>query len=475
MLFGRGRPMKYSKFIKALDFETLYGTASVVAKGEEQGLFELAEFRDQEESLKDAKTKVRMAINRLASQSLPTKEDGFLSKKGKQPLRAWYGWRWKRAIPKYYFEEFELNAIKEFEAQSLLRALEKKKASWEINPAGLVSFRKTSFVLALLVAAVVLTAGFISAFYPEGVRVFKEEGPIAAFHYFRGSESFKRRDPVVLFGKAWTKYAIGHFEEAEQDAYDLIKEPGTPEVTVGNCFFLLAKIKTRTGLYHDARDHYQRSQNIFENLNRTANLYKNHIGVAELALESGDDAEAEYYIQLALETYKEAGMEPWDIHHLQAELAFRRGDYQRALEYSYRYYSGYKKAGNLGKTADALIDIGFYLLLTGQWEAGFQKTMEAQVLVNKAGDQDKFYFCMINLIMFRRCEGKSYAAIEEALINQIDEKRDQSLQKLLGFALSFPCGAGPELGGEGDQDPPPNGSSPGQAGEGDTTPPPNGQ
>lgn len=452
----RGRPMKYTEFIKALRMDKAYSVSHVVKHGEERGFFELEEYRAEKEPLDEAMGRVRKAIYRLATHQLPSREDALISEPGQAPQRAWCGWRWKSAIPEFFLDEKDLAEIRECEARFLISQHEPVQPEEKPQGVGFFSFRGPRLTLALFFATIVLSVGFIAVFYPEGARLFKEEGPSAALDYFRHLEGWKRGDPAVVFGKAWSKYAIGNFDEAEKDTYRLIQDSRTPEVTLGNCFFLLGKIKTRTGLHQEAREFYQRAQSIYEALNRPANIFKNYIGLAELALETGDLFEAENIIQEALEIRREARMEPWDLFHLQAELEFKRSDYHRALEFSYRYYSGYKNAGNLGKTADALIDIGFYLILTGQMGAGFEKTMAAQVLINKAGDQNKFYFGLINQLLLRRCEGKSYAGIEENLINHIDETGDQRLQNLLVFALNYPCGTGPEEGGEGDEDPPPN-------------------
>ncbi len=451
----RGRPMKYADLIRALDLNKPYSVATVVAHAEALGFLEKEEFRAARETTEDVRVKIRMAINRLAGQHLPQKEDALLVEVGQQPQRAWCGWRWKDAIPQYYFDDKELKAIEEAKKSYLH---EEKSSPTTRKWEWLHRFfpRRVRISLAVFFTAAFLSIGFVAAFYPEGVRVFKERGPSEALDYFRGAEKFKGRDPVVVFGKAWSKYAVGNFEQAEKDAYRLIQNSSTPDITLGNSFYLLGKIKTRTGSLQEAREQFQRAQNIYEALDRPANLFKNYIGLTELALEAEDLWAAEAFIGEALEIKREAGMEPWELYQLQAELAFMRAEYHKALQFSYQYHSGYQQAGNLGKTANGLINIGFYLILTGQLNAGFEKTIEAQILINRLGDRDKLYFSLINLLLLRRCEGKSFAGIEEALIHQIDEKRDYRLQKQLEFALSYPCGIGPEEGGEEDQDPPPN-------------------
>ncbi len=452
----RGRPMKYSELIRALELDESYSVATVVERAETLGFLDKEEFRAARETRDDVRVKIRMAINRLASQHLPKKEDALLVEVGQQPQRAWCGWRWKDAIPKYYFDERELRAIEEAK-QAFLRKKRKYGFPMKLGWLGNRLPRKAWASLALVFGIGLFAVGFMAALYPEGVRVFREKGPRAALAYFSTAEKYKRKDPVAAFGRAWSRYTLGEFKAAEVGCQNLISRKDTPRVTVGNSYFLLGKIATATGRFDLARSHFGAAIEIFEGLGRGANLFKTYCALADLAMEAGDLAEADFFISEAEASNESANMNPGELYQLKAELFFRLEDYERAIVFSYHQYEAFKSVNNVNEKADALVGLGFYLILDGQLDEGFQKTMEAQILINETSGQNKMYYTFLNLLMIRRCEGRGYGALESALVSHIQKNEDQRLQGLLDFVLATECGPmGPEETGEGNEDPPPN-------------------
>lgn len=91
----RGRPMKYAHFLMTLEDSKIYSAATIVRNGERLGFFPKGLKGD---ALKEAKTRVRMALGRLSSnRHFPYEGDGFLRIKGQPPVRGWTGKRWKAA------------------------------------------------------------------------------------------------------------------------------------------------------------------------------------------------------------------------------------------------------------------------------------------------------------------------------------------------------------------------------------------
>lgn len=65
--------------------------------------------RHNMDSDQDTRRKVRHALSSLARRkAFPIEGDGFVAKDDQAPLRAFHGWRYKQALPKYYIEEIGL-------------------------------------------------------------------------------------------------------------------------------------------------------------------------------------------------------------------------------------------------------------------------------------------------------------------------------------------------------------------------------
>ena len=434
-----GRPLKYADFFKILELKDLYAPRTIVELGEAQGLFGLEKFRED-----GAPEKVRMAMNRYAHKSMPSKEDGWIEEEGQPMCRAWYGWRWKDAIAAHYFNEKELGEIerakKETESAESGSQMEKKEKPFLMRLLSLSAFnRKWRWVGGITVGGLALAMVAMVTVYPEGYRIFKEKGPGAALDYFVSFEKSYPNDPKLAFGKAWSKFAVGELDEAERDCLAILQNDRTPNVTIGNCYLLLGKIKMRTGHYPEAREYYGKCLEIFERENRPGNLYKTYCALAVLALESDDLPEAEIFLFEAEAINRWAEMNPGEVYQLRAEVAFRRHDYPTALDFSKRYHDANEERGNIHETVNAKINVGFYQLLNGDLEAAFQSTVEVQLLLPEIRDRNMAYYNLLNLLFVRRCEGKPTEGLVATLNKFIEEEGDQRLKHFVGFVTSFPC------------------------------------
>ncbi len=461
----RGRPMKYVEFFRVLDLDKLYAPSSVARAGQENGLFELEEFQEG-----DVHYKVRMAMNRFVSDHFPDEGDGVIEEKGRAPMRGWFGWRWKDAIPPENFSASELAQIERRKARAASPAplsahrepgpLHGLKANWGNR------VRKPLLVFSLVILGSFGAFGMVSAFYPEGLRVFREQGPRAALEYFqRASVASKRDDPGLKFGQAWSKYSMGDLKEAQRDCYRLIRDPNLPENIYANALFLLGNIARGYGRYDEADEHLLQAYSLYERLQKDGNLYKTCLAMAQVALARGDLERAESLLEQSLVHHAFAQKDLGHFYQLKTQTAFLREDYQDALSYSYLRLAEYEKAGMKNNQADALSDIGFYSILLGFYDQGFEKTFQAQELIQKTGDEGKYYLNLINFLLLQRCKGGRYQTLVDQIQKRVDEEENLDLKKYLEFALNCDCAP------ERDTRPPLGEDIIDRVGGGDDTPP----
>ena len=93
-----GRPMKYKNLVADLEDKTVYSPATIVNRGETRGLInpELTKEQRKKERLRIRHTLARFSSNH----NFPIEGDGLVLIKGQTPIRGWFGWRWKKALPK---------------------------------------------------------------------------------------------------------------------------------------------------------------------------------------------------------------------------------------------------------------------------------------------------------------------------------------------------------------------------------------
>ena len=89
-----GRPLKYKHFILLLEDDALYTPAAIVTNGQEKGLTVPPPGADRTR-LRIRHTLARFAINH----AFPHDGDGLLRLPGQAATPAWFGWRWKNALP----------------------------------------------------------------------------------------------------------------------------------------------------------------------------------------------------------------------------------------------------------------------------------------------------------------------------------------------------------------------------------------
>ena len=464
-MIRRGRPMKYADWIRVLDNETIYAASSVVRFGEEKGLFEREDFRYED------RIKVRNSLNQFASNHFAGETDGIASTEAGITLKGWYGWRWKTAIPSYYFDELELDQIrccKGLAETGFTPAKPGKNRAARQRQWPNVFSRKMRPLVAIALAMGTFALGTFMTSYSEGLRILSDEGPRAALEYFRAA-TFKRTDYKAEFGQAWSKYVIGDFTESEADCYRLMQQRNLPDPVRGNCYYLLGYIQMRTLRLEMAKESFESAGDIYQKYRKWPHLYQTSLALGEIAMEQGYLDEAEANFQEAFAINRDVDRNLGHYYHLQAQLAFRRENFERALQMARKSLFDFQKNGQKSEEADVLADIGFYLVLLGDYSKGYEITMEAQELIQITGNNLKYYFNLVNLLLLKKCSGEDINPLKKQIQTRIDAEGEIRLQYQLDLVLDWDClpertmmddepiPTSPEMGGAGTEQPPPDG------------------
>ena len=242
-----------------------------------------------------------------------------------------------------------------------------------------------------------------------------------------------------LLDQAVGFYEKGAYGDGEQLCLRVLGMKGVSEPIEAECRYLLGKIQTSVAQFGAAKENLGQALPHFEKLEDPAGIYRTQCAMAELALATCNGAKAENHIELARQFGEAGSQDLGPLYYLQAELAFKDRDFQRALAFSQLRYASYRDTGKIEATADSLIDMAFFLILTGEDDPGFENAMEAQELLLKSRNKNKIYYNFINLMILRRCENQGYEALENAIREHLEEGPDYRLQKLLDFALGPAC------------------------------------
>jgi len=90
--------MKYKHYLVILTDDVVYTPATIVDNGAAYG-YQLPPVADVE-AYKLARLRIRHTLARFSkNHGFPIEGDGWIILKGQAPLRGWFGWRWKSALP----------------------------------------------------------------------------------------------------------------------------------------------------------------------------------------------------------------------------------------------------------------------------------------------------------------------------------------------------------------------------------------
>lgn len=300
--------------------------------------------------------------------------------------------------------------------------------------------------LITIVAAITIVITFAAIEYPifEGYRVFKEEGPLAILDWVQDPRTNQEK-----FLEAWSLYSTGDLVGAKEKSKHLLKLKADSKVK-GDAYFLTSLLASQD-FSSDTMGLYQQTLDIYSKVGAFNSIYNTYLSIANHLLVQDDTELAYHFLK---KTYHVPASNPnlGYYHEVESDFFFKSGQYEDALsaaEISLENYQG----KDVIATARLLHLLGFYLILTGDQEAGLGKSIESEILCLKIGNMDLYYYNMFNFFLIAKCNGMNALAYRDIIKNKSKETGDKLLGIRLEFAENFICGPKPPEKG-GDNEPP---------------------
>ena len=292
--------------------------------------------------------------------------------------------------------------------------------------------------------------------------VFREQGPDAAL-IMSEDDYFTHKDFKSLFGIAYSLFSKGEFSRAAGLVDKLLyqEEWVLDEKTKANCIYLKGLIAKKHGRYPEAVSYLFRAKDLYQKLDLQANLYRVNLVTARIYLSLGDLEVVENILDESLTIAEQNEINLHSYYRLWSDIAFTNSEWQLALDFAEKAYDEALLSGDVSFTADSLSDMGFFHMLLGNFEEGYQLTLDAQRQILEIGDTDKYYFNLVNLVIYERCSGNkipnSSISVKDSIQNRLSEQSDDDLIFLQEFVLNFDCNSiqqGARRKGEANPSPP---------------------
>ncbi len=407
------RTTPYDSFIMALPLRGLYSPKMVVNLARKQGLLE-------PEQPARTVAEAERALSDFCAYRLPSRPDRWL-KKGGQPVdKAWYGWRWKAALPRGFFTDEEWRAV--------TRALRRDaRALWFDDCLERVIRFRTLGVLVLIVLGFLGVRHYRPAI---GWEVIRQDGPAAFFHWLADPRTAQEK-----LDRAWSLFSQGALEEAASHNAPLLKEKQNSRIK-GDAHYL-AGLLADEAQPGKAMDHFTRAMDIYGELEAFNSLQNMTLVIAHHFLRQGDPNRAWRHLEKA--RLVPAGKPNLGyFHEMQSGYYFAVGMYANALcsaQDSLEHYRGQDPRA----TARMLTAKGFYHILTGDFRAGVRTSLEAEVAILHLTDTSMYHMNLVNLYLVAKCENQRSEPYLNLLLERVSEHREETLRRKVEFAWAFPC------------------------------------
>lgn len=257
------------------------------------------------------------------------------------------------------------------------------------------------------------------------------------------------------YGKAWLRFNEGNIQESKDlIKYLLNEQPDTK--LLGNCFYLNGYISLYELNRHDAIKEFEKSISEYEKISAYLNMFYSYLGIAVAHMDSGDMNSAKQALHEAITNFKVAtNWENFSIdnadlsskHHrglaeyylVRKRYDLMNGDMDQALINSANSLIFYRAVGSVTGEANALSDLGFIYMLTGDYNHGWEYTIKAQGLIIKLDDEKKFIYNQLNILIYLRCHGMDYQYLIEDIESWIVQYHDNKLHEYLKKVLALSC------------------------------------
>ena len=302
----------------------------------------------------------------------------------------------------------------------------------------LVSIKATKKRRALLVSfflfTLVGTLG-VGYYFKDYLSILTRMGPTAFLQ--EHSALSESEDLDAKFSLAWGEFKAGYIDDAKNSTLEILSNKKVKPYTKGKCFYLLASVEKRVGNYEQSIELYKEARLIFKDSGRVNMLLSIMQETATSYLYLGDIKEALYWKASCYSIETDDPLREGYNLRMDAEFAFRTGDYEEALRLTEERLSFFEKSNAVTDISDSLSDIGFYLSLLGRCEESKKFTYRADFLIQAKDLKTKYYHNLLNHALNNKCNGVDYKYILDDLRSYAQEISDYKLNWFITFVDEY--------------------------------------
>jgi tetratricopeptide (TPR) repeat protein len=273
--------------------------------------------------------------------------------------------------------------------------------------------------------------------YKQGIELMRTQGPDAMINFFSRQLEEGAGDLSALFGLAWGYWLKGDLAIAKQACEFILTKD--PEVNVAaNCHYLLGYIAAQNreavAVTHltQALEFYQKSDNV-----QGIFLANNGLAFAEILNQDYEKATIHLIQSQALLDQVEANKGHY--YELRSRVAFRSGEYDRALDYGRLSYREYEKLDDLKSMTNAKCSNGFFLMLLGRFKEAVEVMTEVDAIVEEQNYEYLSVYAAANWLYAYKCKGQDFQKLERYIKRWLEQNNDETLKYHLDFVLEKSC------------------------------------
>lgn len=296
-------------------------------------------------------------------------------------------------------------------------------------------------VISLVIVLALLLSGFLFAQedpYERGLKIIREEGASAGIEYFR-SLTLQKDDPTSFFYYGWALWEDGYVEESEQVVLFLMPTLEQESVLAGHCHYLLGTIKRHYGDLALSKEHLSKAVTIYEAHNRPRLIFKSLCNLAAVEIRAKDYQSSHSLLAKSWRLKNQVEHLGY-YYELKSRVAFGKGLYLAALDFSQQSFDEYERVNAKDKSVYARCTIAFFQLLVGFVDEGIEGTKAIDEVVYSSDRYAQLsYYNAINWMLIYRCSKEEYGHIEDNLVQHVRETNDTYLGELLEFVRKWKC------------------------------------
>lgn len=240
------------------------------------------------------------------------------------------------------------------------------------------------------------------------------------------------------FTRAWDLYARGYLDDALVIVVNNLEKGIDNTHLRANYHYLKGNIHVKhTNQEPQAQESFVNARTLYEQLGMARDVYAMNLGLASVHMKLGQYDLAEVNVLDSIMLAQENDFPVGYAYSLLAKVAFKNHDFTQAMNLSFYSLWAFQREKDTAGIVDAQLSLGFYQMLVGYVENGNRLTRRAQRALVKLGDENKYDYSYINVILYERLNGRSADDEIETVRNRIAQDDDDALAEWLDFVLNY--------------------------------------